>query len=191
MEIVEKEEKNKYITVAYKLYAIENGEKDLSEEATAEHPFQFISGVGMTLPSFEEQVKDLKAGELFDFIIPCDEAYGELDDEHIIDLPRSAFEVEGKFDAERVVEGNILPMMTQDRQRINGIVVAVTDEVVTMDMNHPLAGCDLNFVGSVVESRPATNEELAEVARMLSGDGCDCGCDHGDCGDGCGCGCCH
>ena len=45
METVE----NKYITVAYKLYAIEDGEKDFTEEATAEHPFQFISGLGLTL----------------------------------------------------------------------------------------------------------------------------------------------
>ena len=55
METVE----NKYITVAYKLYAIEDGEKDFTEEATAEHPFQFISGLGLTLESFEDQVKDL------------------------------------------------------------------------------------------------------------------------------------
>ena len=40
METVE----NKYITVAYKLYTMEDGEKELFEEAKAEHPFQFISG---------------------------------------------------------------------------------------------------------------------------------------------------
>ena len=55
METVE----NKYITVAYKLYAIEDGEKDFTEEATAEHPFQFISGLGLTLESFEDQVTSL------------------------------------------------------------------------------------------------------------------------------------
>ena len=35
---------NKYITVAYKLYVTENGKQEMIEEATAEHPFQFISG---------------------------------------------------------------------------------------------------------------------------------------------------
>jgi len=35
---------NKYITVAYKLYAVTDGEKELREEAPASHPFQFISG---------------------------------------------------------------------------------------------------------------------------------------------------
>ena len=185
METVE----NKYITLAYKLYSIENGEKEFTEEAPAEHPFQFISGLGLTLEAFESQVKDLKKGDKFDFTIKAEEAYGEYDEEHVIDLPKTIFEIEGKFDSERVVEGAVIPLMTSEGQRINGSVVEVKDDVVVMDMNHPLAGCDLNFVGEVTENRPATNDELAEMARMMSGGGCgggcNGGCDCGDCGDGC------
>ena len=181
---------NKYITVAYKLYSIENGEKDFTEEAPAEHPFQFISGLGMTLESFEARLKDLNAGDKFDFTIAAADAYGDYDDDHVIELPKEVFFIEGGFDNERVVEGAVLPLMTSEGQRINGSVVEVKKDVVVMDMNHPLAGCDLNFVGEVVVSRQATNDEIAEVVRMISG-GCGCGGDCGDgCGDGCG-GCCH
>jgi len=176
---------NKYITVAYKLYSIENGERDFTEEATAEHPFQFISGLGMTLEAFEAHLKELNTGDKFDFTIAASEAYGEYDDEHVIELPKEVFFIEGEFDNERVVEGAVLPLMTSEGQRINGSVVEVREDAVVMDMNHPLAGCDLNFVGEVMVSRPATNDEIAEVARMISG-GCGCG---GDCGDGCGDGC--
>ena len=183
METVE----NKYITLAYKLYSIENGEKEFTEEAPAEHPFQFISGLGLTLEAFESQVKDLKKGDKFDFTIKAEEAYGEYDEEHVIDLPKNIFEIEGKFDSERVVEGAVIPLMTSEGQRITGSVVEVKDNVEVMDMNHPLAGCDLNFVGEVTENRPATNDELAEMARMMSGGGCgggcNGGCDCGDCGD--------
>ena len=177
METVE----NKYITLAYKLYTIENGEKEFTEEAPAEHPFQFISGLGLTLESFENQVKDLNKGDKFDFTIKAEEAYGEYDEEH--DLPKNIFEIEGKFDSERVVEGAVIPLMTSEGQRINGSVVEVKDDVVVMDMNHPLAGCDLNFVGEITENRPATNDELSEMARMMSGGGCS-----GGCGGGCNCG---
>lgn len=195
METVE----NKYITVAYKLYTIEDGEKELAEEADAGHPFQFISGLGVTLEMFEEQIKDLKAGDKFDFTIPASKAYGEYDEDHVIDLPKDIFLVEGKFDSERIVEGAVIPLMTSEGQRINGSVVEVKKDAVVMDMNHPLAGCDLNFVGEVVTSRPATNEEMAEAARMMSGGGCGggcngCGgdCDGGGCGEHeCGGGCCH
>ena len=121
METVE----NKYITLAYKLYTIENGEKEFTEEAPAEHPFQFISGLGLTLESFENQVKDLNKGDKFDFTIKAEEAYGEYDEEHVIDLPKNIFEIEGKFDSERVVEGAVIPLMTSEGQRINGSVVEV------------------------------------------------------------------
>ena len=103
METVE----NKYITVAYKLYTMEDGEKELFEEAKAEHPFQFISGLGTTLEDFENQITALSKGDKFDFTIPADKAYGQYDEQHVIDLPKNIFEIDGKFDSERIKEGNI------------------------------------------------------------------------------------
>lgn len=186
---------NKYITVAYKLYSIEDGEREFTEEAPVEHPFQFISGLGLTLEAFERQLEGLNPGDKFDFTIASADAYGEYDEDHVIDLPREIFLIDGKFDSEHIVEGAVIPLMTAEGQRINGSVVEVKDDVVVMDMNHPLAGCDLNFVGEVVTNRPATNEELAEAARMMSGGCGGCGggcCGDGDCGEGgCGSGCCH
>lgn len=182
---------NKYITAAYKLYVTEDGKRDLVEEATKEHPFQFISGLGTTLEAFESQLKDLKAGDTFEFTIPHDQAYGEYEEEHVLDLPKNIFEIDGKFDNERIFAGNVVPLMNADGQRLNGTVVEIKDDIVVMDLNHPLAGDDLTFVGEVVESRPATNEEIQGTLNMMSGEGCGCGC--GDCGDdhecseGCGC----
>ena len=66
---------NKYITVAYKLYAVEDGKKELREEAPAAHPFQFISGIGYTLDRFEKEILALQKGDNFSFTIPCAEAY--------------------------------------------------------------------------------------------------------------------
>lgn len=58
---------NKYITVAYKLYVMQDGQKTLVEEATVEHPFQFISGLGTTLERFETEITALKKGDKFKF----------------------------------------------------------------------------------------------------------------------------
>ena len=157
---------NKYITVAYELYTTEDGKRDLVEKATNEHPFQFITGLGTTLDTFENQLKDLKSGDKFEFTIPFDQAYGEYNDEHVLDLPKNIFEIDGKFDADRM----------------NGTVVEVKDEIVVMDLHHPLAGDDLTFVGEVIESRPATNEEIQGTLNMMSGGGCSCcegGCEDG------------
>lgn len=190
---------NKYITVAYKLYTVEDGEKEFTEEAPAAHPFQFISGLGMTLEAFESQLNTLNQGDKFDFTLTPEEAYGDYNEEHVIDLPKEIFLIDGKFDNEHVVEGAVVPLMTNDGQRINGSVVEVKEDVVVMDMNHPLAGCSLNFVGEVITSREATSAEITEAIQMMSGgcggscSGCGGGCADGDCGDSCGCegGCCH
>ncbi|MCD8031995.1 MAG: FKBP-type peptidyl-prolyl cis-trans isomerase [Bacteroides sp.] len=181
---------NKYITVAYDLYTTEDGERELVERATPEHPFQFISGLGTTLDAFESEVKDLNKGDKFEFTIPAAEAYGDYDDDHVLDLPKHIFEVDGRFDTSQIFEGNVVPLMDSEGRRLNGTVVEVKDDVVVMDMNHPLAGEDLTFVGEVVENRPATNEEVQSMIQMMSGQGgCGCGCDScgTDCGDeGCG-----
>ena len=103
----------------------------------------------------------------------------------LFDLPKNIFEIDGKFDSERIKEGNIVPLMTGDGQRVNASVVEIKPDVVVVDLNHPLAGADLIFEGEIMESRPATNEEIQELVKMMSGEGgCGCGCD--SCGGGCG-----
>ena len=92
-----------------------------------------------------------------------------------------------------IFAGNVVPLMDSEGHRLNAQVVEVTDSHVKVDLNHPLAGCDLNFVGEVVEMRDATNEEIQGLINMMSGEGCSCGCDScgGDCEGGCEGGHCH
>lgn len=188
---------NKYITVAYKLYAMTDGEKVLLEEAPAEHPFQFISGIGYTLEKFEKEITALEKGANFCFTIPCAEAYGEVDPEGIKQLPKSAFCCpDGKFDEENVFEGNIIMLNDGEGNQFYANVGEITDSHVTIDLNHPHAGKDLIFEGNVIEMREATNEEVQDIVNSMSGCGCGCSGCGGDCGDhedecGCGSGCCH
>jgi FKBP-type peptidyl-prolyl cis-trans isomerase SlyD len=77
----------------------------------------------------------------------------------VAELPKSIFEVEGKFDTENIAVDKMVPMMTAEGQRLDGMVLEITDEIVRMDFNHPLAGEDLHFVGKVLEVREATDEK--------------------------------
>lgn len=182
---------NKYITVAYELFTADaEGKDELVEKAPAEHPFQFISGMGTTLDAFEAQIVPLAKGDKFDFTLTVDEAYGDYEQERVIELSKDTFKVDGHFDKERIYPGAIVPLMNADGARFNGLIAEVTDNTVTVDLNHPLAGKALHFVGEVTESREATNEEVQGMLNMLSGEGgCGCGCGHcgGDCDDECGC----
>lgn len=168
---------NKYISVAYKLYTIEEGEREFTEEAPADNPFSFISGLGQTIEAFENKVKNLAKGEKFDFVISQNEAYGEYDDEKVIELPKSVFFINGVFDDQHVQEGAIIPLASAEGDHFSAVVTKVKAEVVEVDLNHPLAGCDLNFIGEVTESRIATPEEIK--AMTAGGCSCKCNCDKG------------
>ncbi|MBO7233779.1 MAG: FKBP-type peptidyl-prolyl cis-trans isomerase [Paludibacteraceae bacterium] len=182
-------EKGKMVRVAYDLYvdAEETGKQELMERATEEHPLAFCFGVEPMLPMFEANLVGLKEGDAFDFTIPCQEAYGEYDEESVIMLDKKIFEVDGKFDSERIVAGSIVPLMDTEGNHFQAQVVDVTDTQVQVDLNHPLAGENLHFVGKVVGVREATEEELDALKHQQHGCGCGCG----DCGgeDACGCNC--
>ena len=188
---------NKKIRVAYTLISHRNGECEEVEKTTREQPFEFLSGVGYTLDAFEENLKDLKKGDSFDFTIPSADAYGDYDPDHVQDFDREVFTIDGKFDSAHIYAGNVVEMMRADGSPILGTVKEVTPFKVVMDFNHPLAGCDLQFFGNVVDSRNATEAEMKKFydALRASQQGCGgcSGCNGGSCGDGCdsGCGGCH
>ena len=91
----------KYVEIAYKLWAIQAGEPEEEiEETQPGRPLEFIMGAGMMLESFEKHLTGLKKGDKFDFTLKADEAYGNTDPEAVVELPKSVFEVDGKFDSE-------------------------------------------------------------------------------------------
>lgn len=183
-------QQNKFLAVTYKLYTGNGGEEMLIEEATQERPFVFLSGFGVALDAFEQQILATLENESFDFVIKKADAYGETDPERIVKLPKDTFIVNGKFDNEHVKKGEQIPLQNEEGQRFWGRVDEITDEEVTINLNHPLAGMDLHFVGTVIENRDARENEIRQMIDMLSGaDGCGgCGgCGEGGCGEG-GCG---
>ena len=152
---------NKYLVIAYKLYADENGEEKLIEEATEERPFVFLSGFGVALTKFEETVEALDGGQEFELKLEVEDAYGEHLEERVVTLKKEIFNVNGAFDSKNVFVGAMLPLQNEDGNR---------------------------FQGKVLDNRDATNGEIQQMAQLLSGEGCGgCG---GNCEGGCEGGCC-
>ena len=167
---------NKFVSVSYDLNVGEGDERELMERATVAHPLQFIFGTDSMLPAFEEALRGLDMGDPFQFTLTPENAYGEYDEDNIVELPKSLFEVDGKFDDEYVKEGNTIPMMDSNGQRLMGAVHEVKDNVVVMDFNHPLAGETLHFSGKVLDVHEPTAEEIALI-NAETHKGCGGGCD--------------
>ncbi|MBR3858553.1 MAG: FKBP-type peptidyl-prolyl cis-trans isomerase [Bacteroidaceae bacterium] len=179
---------SKTIVVSYDMYTEFEGERELVEQATAEQPFQFTTGLGFTFEAFEEKFKDLKEGDTFNFTLAKEETNGDRREDLVFDVDKQIFCVNGKFDDKQIYPGNVIPLMNADGQRMNGLVVEVKDEAVTIDLNHPYAGMGLAFEGKVLSMHDATKEEIQALINIITGQGgCSCGCD--SCGGGCdGCG---
>lgn len=109
-------------------------------------PLEFKIGSGSVIKGFEDAVLKMTTGEKTQVKIPADEAYGEYHDELAMDVPASN------------VPENITPEigMQLQLQQPDGTAAVVTitnitEEFITMDANHPLAGEDLTFDLELVE----------------------------------------
>jgi FKBP-type peptidyl-prolyl cis-trans isomerase SlyD len=173
---------NKFVSVTYDLNVGEGNERELMEKATREAPLSFVFGAGMMLPAFEDELSGMRVGDKFKFTIFPADAYGEYNDEHLVELPKNVFEVDGQFDAEMVKTGHVVPMVDSNGNRLNGSVMDVKDDIVVIDFNHPLAGETLHFSGEVIDIHDPTEDELA----ALTSGGCDCNDDNCTSCNGCG-----
>ena len=196
---------NKFMSVEYQLYTIADGNKTLQEETGSERPFEFITGFGIALDAFEQEVINHAKGDTFDFILEPEQAFGPYEPQGVHKLDRQVFSVNGHFDHDNIYPDAVITLTGSDDHQFMAKVVKVEEDGVTVDTNHPLAGKTLRFTGEIRENREATKEELDHLIKILTG-GCSGGCGHHhhgedcnceDCGhehhheDGCGCGHCH
>ncbi|HOP04446.1 MAG TPA: FKBP-type peptidyl-prolyl cis-trans isomerase [Tenuifilaceae bacterium] len=149
--------KDKVVSLSYELKV--NGE--LVDKAEANNPLEFLYGRGALIARFEENINNLGIGDSFEFMIPSNEGYGDVNQEAIIDLPKDIFKVDGEIEENLLEVGKYLPMLDQEGNQLNGKILEIKEEAVVMDFNHPLAGQDLHFTGKVESIREATDEELS------------------------------
>jgi len=109
-------------------------------------PLEFQLGSGQVIPGFDEGVSGMEVGEKKTVEIPCDQAYGPIHPEAMQDVPRAEIPDDIPLDL-----GTQLQMQAPNGQTMMVTVANVTDEKVTLDANHPLAGKDLTFALELVE----------------------------------------
>lgn len=154
-------ETNKVVSLTYELKIKEENELVLVEQVTNENPFVYLHGVSGLPEKFEKHLENLQHGDHFSFMLNAeDSGYGTMDETAIVDLPKTVFMVEGKFDEEMVKKGHFIPMSDMEGNKMQGLVLDITDDFVKMDFNHPLLGKDLYFEGIIYGIREATIEEI-------------------------------
>jgi len=168
-----KVEKNKVVTFEYTLKN-DGGEVLDSSQGTA--PLSYIHGSAQIIPGLESEMADKSVGDKFSVSVEPEQAYGVKYDELVKKIDRAQL---GHI--ENLETG--MQLQASDGQ-MNQIltVTEVTDQEVTLDANHPLAGERLHFDVEITEVREANADELAS----LQGDSCECGSCSCSGDDGCG-----
>jgi peptidylprolyl isomerase len=121
-----------------------------SSELQGGEPVQFIIGNSNMISGFEQAVIGMRVNETKDVHILSDDAYGPYDDSMVVTVNWSSFE-EG-FVPE---VGERIQLRNSAGQTFQGIVLNTSEEGVTVDLNSPMAGKDLNFEITMVEIVPA------------------------------------
>ena len=174
------ENKNKFISMSYRLYVDGEEGKELMEETQEGKPFQMITGFGVALDAFEKKIADIEKGQDFSFSLEKEEAYGDYVEERVLDLDREMFCIDGRFDNEHIYVDAIIPLQNEDGNHFYGRVVEIGKDKVKVDLNHPLAGETLYFEGKILENREATNQEIQQLINHMSGGCSGCGVDVAD-----------
>jgi peptidylprolyl isomerase len=103
-------------------------------------PLEFTVGSGQVIKGFDEAMLDMQPGEKKTVNIPVEQAYGQRNDDMMMEYPKSEFPADMKPEVGMELHmsdnmGNVFPV----------VIEAVNDETVILDANHPLAGKDLTF----------------------------------------------
>ena len=115
------------------------------DSSEGREPLQFTAGSGQVIKGFDEAIVGMAAGEKKTVNIPVGDAYGDRNEDMIMEYPKSDFPADMNPEVGMELQmgddaGNVFPV----------VIVEVTDDMVLLDANHPLAGQDLIFEIEVV-----------------------------------------
>ena len=165
---------NTFVAIDYCL-TLDSGEK--IDRSQAGQPLTFITGTGQIIPGLEKALTGMRTGDTAKVTVEAADAYGPIREDLVHEVPKTHFPA----------DADIQPGMAFQAEGPQGpfmiVVQTVTDQTVTVDLNHPMAGKRLHFDVTVQEVREPAADDLSAAADA----GCGCGCG-GDEADGCGCG---
>ncbi len=110
------------------------------DQTRDENYLELIVGEGQVIPGFDQAIIDMSVGETKKVTIPPEQAYGEYTMDDVIEVTRSRL-------PDNVIPeiGQRFEVQNRNGQPVNVTITALTDNTVTMDANHMLAGKELTF----------------------------------------------
>lgn len=140
------------VTINYTLTNNQGEELD-SSRGEGREPLAYLEGAQNIIGGLESALNEKNPGDQVKVSVEPAEGYGEINEELVQPVPRTAFE-----GVDSIEPGMQFQAQTPGGPQVVR-VVEVNEETVTIDANHPLAGETLHFDVEVIEAREATDEE--------------------------------
>lgn len=161
---------------------LETGE--VFDTSEGREPLKFTLGSGQLIKGFDQAVIDMTVGDKKTVTIPPEKGYGERIEDHVVELPKATIP-----EGIELAVGMSLHLSDPNGNPVPAVVAHIGDDVVKMDINHPLAGKTIIFDIEVIETglEPDAPHQCGcgnhgAQGGCSSGNGCGC-----DTGGGCGC----
>lgn len=135
-------------------YVLKNDQGEIMDASPEGEPMSYLHGASGIVPGLENELTGKAEGASFEVTITPEEAYGERIPELIQEIPRAQFPTEPE-----VAIGMQFSAETANGP-VSVTVTAMSDDAITVDGNHPLAGHILHFSGTIDSIREASEEEL-------------------------------
>ena len=145
--------KNLVVSINFKLTDHQGAVLDASDEGT---PLIYLHGAAGIVPGLEAELEGKAVGDTFSATVTPAEGFGAINPELIQKITLTSFPDASLLKPGMQIEGT----GTESGQVTRFVIREVTDETVTLDSNHPLAGLTLCFEGDVAEIRQGTDEEI-------------------------------
>jgi len=158
-----KASKGNVVTVQYTLT---DSSGEVLESSVGDEPLQYLHGFDEIAEGLEKVLEGQEKGFKTKVTLAAADAYGERDEDLIIEVPRSDL-------PEDVEVGEEIWSDDEDGEPQGFTVVALTDETATLDGNHPYAGKEITFDVEVLDVRAATEEELDHGHAHGADEACD------------------
>ncbi len=109
-------------------------------------PLEDTQGEGNNIIGLERRMDGLKVGDKRMFTIPAEEAYGQVNPNAFQDIPKSSLP---KDIAPQ--EGQVLEVQDSSGRRFPALIWEVREKTILLNLNHPLAGKELQFDITILE----------------------------------------
>ncbi len=136
-------------------YTLKDDQGNVLDQSPEGQPLAYLHGHSNIIPGLEKQLEGKSAGEKLTAVVEPAEAYGEYQEQAVQEVPRENFQ-----GVDNIEVGMQFQSQAGDQMMLV-TVKEVTDDIVKVDANHPLAGKQLTFDVEIAEVRAGTEDEIS------------------------------